>query len=88
MSVSESEPLDLIKLCLDEQIYVKLRGNREMVGKLHAYDSHCNMVLSDALETIYSINEATKELEKNTEKTELVFVRGDSVMLVTDATNV
>lgn len=34
-AVSASEPLDLIKLSLDEVIYVKLRGSREMVGKLH-----------------------------------------------------
>jgi small nuclear ribonucleoprotein (snRNP)-like protein len=29
------EPLDLIKLSLDERIYVKLRGERELRGKLH-----------------------------------------------------
>ena len=33
--VSTSEPLDLIRLRLDEKIFVKLRGNREMTGKLH-----------------------------------------------------
>lgn len=33
--VSASEPLDLIRLRLDERIFVKLRGNREMTGKLH-----------------------------------------------------
>lgn len=29
------EPLDLIKLSLDERIYVKLRGEREIRGRLH-----------------------------------------------------
>lgn len=29
------EPLDLIRLSLDERIYVKLRGEREIRGKLH-----------------------------------------------------
>jgi U6 snRNA-associated Sm-like protein LSm3 len=29
------EPLDLIKLSLDERIYVKLRGDRELRGVLH-----------------------------------------------------
>jgi hypothetical protein len=29
------EPLDLIRLSLDERIYVKLRGDRELRGKLH-----------------------------------------------------
>lgn len=29
------EPLDLIRLSLDENIYVKLRGDREIRGRLH-----------------------------------------------------
>lgn len=29
------EPLDLIRLSLDERIYVKLKGDRELRGKLH-----------------------------------------------------
>ena len=29
------EPLDLIRLSLDERIYVKCRGEREVRGKLH-----------------------------------------------------
>jgi U6 snRNA-associated Sm-like protein LSm3 len=30
------EPLELIRLALDERVYVKLRGDRELWGKLHA----------------------------------------------------
>ena len=33
--VTVKEPLDLIKLSLDESIYVKLRGDREVRGRLH-----------------------------------------------------
>ena len=29
------EPLDLIRLSLDEKIYVKLRHDREVKGRLH-----------------------------------------------------
>jgi U6 snRNA-associated Sm-like protein LSm3 len=29
------EPLDLIRLALDEKVYVKLRGDREIRGRLH-----------------------------------------------------
>lgn len=29
------EPLDLIRLSLDERIYVKLRNDRELRGRLH-----------------------------------------------------
>ncbi|GMF02852.1 unnamed protein product [[Candida] boidinii] len=87
-AVSASEPLDLIKLSLDEVIYVKLRGSREMIGKLHAYDSHCNMVLSDATETIFYVDENTSEILTKKKQTEMVFIRGDSVILVSDAATV
>lgn len=29
------EPLDLVRLCLDEIVFVKLRGDRELQGRLH-----------------------------------------------------
>ena len=32
---SVDEPLDLIRLSIDERIYVKCRGERELRGKLH-----------------------------------------------------
>lgn len=30
-----SEPLDLVRLSLDEVVFVKLRGDRELQGRLH-----------------------------------------------------
>ncbi|KAK3079086.1 U4/U6-U5 snRNP complex subunit lsm3, partial [Coniosporium uncinatum] len=51
------EPLDLVRLCLDEVVFVKLRGDRELKGRLHAYDSHCNLVLGDVEETVYLVEE-------------------------------
>ncbi|KAL2059167.1 hypothetical protein ABVK25_000459 [Lepraria finkii] len=80
-----SEPLDLVRLSLDEIVFVKLRGDRELQGRLHAYDSHCNLVLGDVEETIYVVEE--DEEEEETVKTlkkqsEMLFVRGDSVVLI------
>ncbi|KAG0663123.1 U4/U6-U5 snRNP complex subunit lsm3 [Maudiozyma exigua] len=75
-------PLDLWKLNLDESIYVKLRGARSLVGTLQAFDSHCNMVLSDCVETIYSLN-SEGMLQNEERKSEMLFVRGDSVTLIT-----
>jgi len=43
------EPLDLIRLSLDERVYVKMRNERELKGRLHAYDQHLNMVLGKFL---------------------------------------
>ncbi len=85
MSVVE-EPLDLLKLSLDERVFVKLRGDRELRGKLQAYDQHLNMVLSDAEETLTTLeldNETQEELIKTTvRKMDMLFVRGDTVILV------
>ena len=30
-----AEPLDLVRLLLDEVVFVKLRGDRELKGRLH-----------------------------------------------------
>lgn len=34
-STHVSEPLDLVRLLLDEVVFVKLRGDRELKGRLH-----------------------------------------------------
>uniref|UniRef100_A0A4W3K760 U6 snRNA-associated Sm-like protein LSm3 n=2 Tax=Callorhinchus milii TaxID=7868 RepID=A0A4W3K760_CALMI len=49
------EPLDLIRLSLDERIYVKMRNDRELRGRLHAYDQHLNMILGDVEETVTTV---------------------------------
>lgn len=77
-AAQQEEPLDLIRYQLDEHVLVKLRGAREMKGKLQGYDSHCNLVLSDAEEYIYGETDADVQVKK----TEMVFVRGDSVILI------
>ncbi|KAI1401142.1 like-Sm domain-containing protein [Hypoxylon fuscum] len=81
---SVSEPLDLVRLLLDEVVFVKLRGDRELKGRLHAYDSHMNLVLGDVVETIYTVDEddEDEEIRTTTKKSEMLFVRGDSVVLV------
>ncbi|GAA5795310.1 hypothetical protein BDF21DRAFT_369079 [Thamnidium elegans] len=80
------EPLDLVRLSLDERIYVKLRGDRELRGVLHAYDGHLNMVMGEVEETItiVDVNEETLEEVIRTVKRsfEMLFVRGDGVILV------
>jgi U6 snRNA-associated Sm-like protein LSm3 len=81
-----SEPLDLVRLLLNEVVFVKLRGDRELKGKLHvsarvtvplnntysirmtdcvpqAYDSHCNLVLGEVEETIYTVDDEDEDDE-------------------------
>ena len=57
MSATIEEPFDLIRLALDERIFVKLKGDRDIRGTLHAYDQHLNMVLGNVEETIRSTTE-------------------------------
>ncbi|CCJ28802.1 unnamed protein product [Pneumocystis jirovecii] len=83
-NTSVLEPLDLVRLSLDERVYVKLRGDREIKGRLHAYDSHLNMVLSDVEETVYivDIDETEEHISTKKKHSEMIFVRGDSVILI------
>ena len=67
--MSIESPLDLIRLSIDERIFVKCRGDRELRGKLHAFDQHLNLVLGDVEESV-----TTREIDEETEE-ELVRVR-------------
>ena len=76
----------MIKDSLKKQIYIKLRNDRELVGKLDAYDQHLNMILEDAEETHTSVelDEETYEqvYKQNKRIMPLVFIRGDGVILL------
>ncbi|ORZ39078.1 putative snrnp sm protein [Catenaria anguillulae PL171] len=74
-------PIDLIKLALDEPVLVKLRGNRILKGKLHAYDEHLNMILGNVTESITSVSEDSS-LTETKRNVDMLFVRGDGVILV------
>ena len=80
------EPLDLIRLSLDEKVYIKMRNQRELKGRLHGYDQHLNMVLSEVEETVTTVEideETYEEIYKQTKRNiPMLFVRGDGVILV------
>ena len=84
--VSVDEPLDLIRLSLDERVYVKMRNDRELKGRLHAYDQHLNMILSEVEEIVTTVEvdeETYEEMYKTTKRNiPMLFVRGDGVILV------
>jgi U6 snRNA-associated Sm-like protein LSm3 len=84
--MSIETPLDLIRLSIDERIYVKCKGDRELRGKLHAFDQHLNMVLGEVEEvvTVREVDEETEEeiVKTNRREMEMLFVRGDVIILV------
>ena len=55
------EPFDLIRLSLDERVYVKMKNGRELKGRLFGYDQHLNMV-----NQIYLINKVVYLLQLTT----------------------
>ena len=86
MSSIVNEPIDLVRLSLDERIHVKLKGDRDLRGKLHAYDQHLNMVLGDVEEVVTSteVDEETYEeiIKTSKRQIDMLFVRGDGVILI------
>jgi small nuclear ribonucleoprotein (snRNP)-like protein len=65
-------PLDLLRYNIGHPISVKLRNNAELEGKLIGYDEHLNMM----------IDEATIRKDSNQQYRNLVYLRGDMIMLV------
>ena len=86
MSSVVNEPIDLVRLSIDECILVKMRGERQLRGRLHAYDQHLNLVLGQVEETITSVemdDETCEEIIKTAKRQSgMVFVRGDGVILI------
>lgn len=84
------EPLDMVKINLNKQIYIKLRNDRELTGKLNAFDQHLNMILENAEETFTSMEldeETYEQVYKQTKRTmPMVFIRGDGVILLSSHT--
>lgn len=50
---SVKEPLDLIRLSLDERIYVKMRNERELRGRLHVSANHHMFRICSILEFLF-----------------------------------
>jgi U6 snRNA-associated Sm-like protein LSm3 len=84
--MSVNTPLDLIRLSIDEKVLVKCRGDRELRGRLHAFDQHMNLMLGEVEETITTrqVDEETEEeiVKESKRKIDMLFVRGDVVILV------
>ncbi|TKR82108.1 hypothetical protein L596_015881 [Steinernema carpocapsae] len=80
------EPLDMIRLSLNERVHIKMRNDREILGQLQGFDQHLNMVLSDVEEIITTMEldeESYEEIVKQTKRNvPMLFVRGDSIILV------
>lgn len=69
-------PLDLLNNSKGKEVLVHLKGDKQFVGTLLAFDIHINLVLDNS-----------KEMEDNEIKKNLglTFLKGDTVRLVSPA---
>ena len=71
-----TRPLDLLNRSLEARVLVKLKGGRELRGKLKGFDLHMNLILDEAEEVI---------AKKNNKMAGTGIVRGDNVILLCPA---
>jgi len=71
-------PLDLLNVSKGKDILIQLKGDKQVVGTLLAFDIHINVVLDN-----------TKELVNNEQKRNLglTFIRGDTIVFIAPATS-
>lgn len=69
-------PLDLLNQSKGKEVLVQLKGEKQYVGKLLAFDMHINVVLDNAKEI------ENGELKKNIG---LTFLRGDTIIFISPA---
>ncbi|MBN2839036.1 MAG: hypothetical protein JXM74_09815, partial [Fusobacteriaceae bacterium] len=69
-------PLDLLNTSKGKEVLVRLKGDKELVGTLLAFDIHINLVLDNV-----------KEMEGGAQKKSLglTFLRGDTIIYISPA---
>ena len=72
-------PLDLLNNSKGKEVLVQLKGDRQVVGTLLAFDIHINLVLDNI-----------KEIENGETKRNLgiCFLRGDTIIFISPASTV
>lgn len=73
--IGSQKPLELLSKSLDQRVLIKLKGNRELRGRLIGFDQHMNLILENAEEVIASDEETVKSLGT-------IIVRGDNVIII------
>ena len=67
----EARPLDALNKARDKRVIVDLKNQKQLIGKLKAFDIHINCVLDEAEEKVGG---------ETSRKLGTVFVRGDTIV--------
>ncbi|GAM18084.1 hypothetical protein SAMD00019534_012590 [Acytostelium subglobosum LB1] len=85
----ETGPLSILMESVNKntQILINVRNNKKLLGRVRAFDRHCNMVLENVREMWTEIPKTGKGKKKakpvNKDRfISKMFLRGDSVILV------
>ena len=76
MATKIERPLDLLNASRGKEVLVQLKGEKQYVGTLLAFDIHINVVLDNAKEVTGG------ETKKNIG---LTFLRGDTIIFISPA---
>lgn len=74
--MTEARPLDALNKAKDKRVIVELKNGKQYVGTLKAFDIHINVVLENAEE--HSNGEIKRKLG-------IVFIRGDTIIMISPA---
>ncbi len=74
--MEQSRPLDALNRARNKRVIVELKGGKQYVGSLNAFDIHINVVLDDAEER------ANGEVVR---KVGTLFIRGDTITIISTA---
>ncbi len=75
--MEQSRPLDALNNARNKRVIVELKNHKRYIGKLNAFDIHINVVLYEA--------EEYNENGELTRKLGIVFLRGDTITLISPA---
>mmetsp|Transcript_48931 Transcript_48931/g.72732 ORF Transcript_48931/g.72732 Transcript_48931/m.72732 type:complete len:105 (+) Transcript_48931:81-395(+) len=85
----ESGPLSVLKQAVknNSEVLINVRNNHKLLGRVKAFDRHCNMVLEEVREMWKEVPKTGKGKKKAKPKNgeryiSKLFLRGDSVITV------
>ena len=71
--MENDRPLDALNAARNARVLIELKNNKQIIGKLKAFDIHINTMLEEAEERVEG------EVKR---KLGTVFIRGDTIILI------